>query len=495
MDLRGSVKSASLGCARRGDIAREGDNSFRRASTFVNQLHWESRDLHRIVERAMEAYGHQRLSRIARVVVVYLTGQGIVQAVNLSVGLLLLRWLSIVDYAQFSVAFGFQTTLGMLTDLGFSGTIVALVGPRGNDPDVLGAYIRSGRHMRNLMLVVLTPLAAIVYALIVREHHWSVASSVLLFLSIVSSISFSGTASYYGTPLLIKRELAHYYRHQLAGGAFRIVCCGALYVAGGLNAWSMSWINSLGFLVIGMLNERESRAFVQLPRKPLPEITRQMMRYVLPTMPSLVFFALQGQIAMFLISFFGQTRSIAEVGALSRLGQILLLLSGFNGTVIEPYFARLPKERVPKNFAFVLVCACLVATLLCIVGFATPRVLLFLLGAKYSNLEQEVGWLVLGSCCAYVAGVVWIMNTARRWIYWSSSWVTIGATLISQIIFLATVNVDSTQHAVYFSAITSAANLFAMLYNSAKGFLHGPRLEISGLDHPEVVLLDPNIND
>ena len=140
----------------------------------------------------------EKLGRRANKLLVYMTGQGLVQLVNLSVGLLLIRWLKIEGYAQYSVAFSFQTTFSLLTDLGFAGTIVALVGPRGNDPEVVGKYIRSGRHLRNTMLAWLTPVAAILYIGISRQHHWPVVSSTLLFLSIASSIYFSGMVSYYG---------------------------------------------------------------------------------------------------------------------------------------------------------------------------------------------------------------------------------------------------------------------------------------------------------
>jgi O-antigen/teichoic acid export membrane protein len=416
--------------------------------------------------------------RRLRILAVYTTGQGLAQLLNLLIGFLLLRWLNISNYAQFSVAFGFQVTMGLLTDLGFAGTIIALVGPRGNDPNVVGSYIRSGRHLRNLMIVWLTPVAAIAYIGIVRQHHWDARSSTLLFLSIVASIYFSGMVSYYAAPLLIHGRLTDYYRHQLAGASTRIVICGALYFTGGLNAWTTSWVNAIGLLLIGWLNARESRPFITLPVHPDPAVTRQMVHYVLPNLPSLIFFALQGQISLFLISFFGQTRSIAEVGALGRLGQIFLLLSGFNGAVVEPFMARLPKERVLRSFLTILVAASAICVVICLAGFLEPREFLLLLGAKYASLQRETGWLVLGSCMGYLVGVVWTMTAARQWIYWATSWVAIGLILTTQIVFLCLCRVDSTLHVIWFGVATSAAYLIAVLFNTVYGFIRGPRIQI-----------------
>ncbi len=413
-----------------------------------------------------------------RILLVYLTGQGLVQFTNLLTGFLLLRWLTMENYAQFIVAFTFQLTLGFLTDLGFSGTIVALVGPRGNDPSVIGAYIRSGRHLRNVLLLVLTPVAAVFYVHITRQHHWTVVTSVLLFASVVASIYFSTTVSYFGAPLLIRGRLSHYYRHQLTGALFRILACGALYFSGLLSAWTTSWVNALGFFVIGWLFAREARPFIALPAHPDSKATRQMMQYILPSLPSYLFFALQGQIALFLISFFGQTHSIAEVGALGRIGQLFLLLIGFNAAVIEPFMARLPDKQVLRNYLLIAAAASAVCVPVCCLGFFDPKLFLLLLGPKYASLSRETGWLILSSCVGYLVAVLWTMTAARRWIYWLTTSTNIVLILAAQILFLWRFRMDSTLHAILFGLATNLAYLIAMLFNSVYGFIRGPRIKI-----------------
>ena len=413
-----------------------------------------------------------------RLILVYLTGQGLVQFINLLTGFLLLRWLTVDNYAQFIVAFTFQLTLGFLTDLGFSGTIIALVGPRGNDPAVVGSYIRSGRRLRNVMLFCLTPVMAVIYVHIARQHHWTALTSSLLFASVVASIYFSGMISYYGAPLLIRGRLSHYYRHQLTGAIFRILACGALYLTGLLSAWTTSWVNALGYLVIGWFYARESRPFAKLPEHPDPKTTRQMVQYVLPNLPSYIFFALQGQIALFLISFFGRTRNIAEVGALGRLGQLFLLLSGFNGTVIEPFMARLSEQRVLRSYLTIALVATAICAPICCVGFFDPKLLLLLLGPKYASLRRETGWLILSSCVGYLAGALWIMAAARRWIYWTTTWTTITLTLTTQILFVWRIKVDTTMNAILFGLATSLAYLVAALFNGVYGMLRGPKVKI-----------------
>ena len=417
------------------------------------------------------------IRRRSRTVLVYLTGQGLVLILNFSIGFLLLRWLSVDNYAQFSVAFGFQSTLGLLADLGFGGTIVALIGSRGDDPDVVGDYIRSARRFRNIILAILTPLAAIFYVGIAREHHWSAVTSTLLFLSVVSAIYFSGMMSYYAAPLLIHGKISRYFRIQAIAAVARIGTSAIFLFTGLLNAWTCSWINTFAFVIAAVLNMRASRIYARVPEKAKPEITQQMVRYVTPNIPTLIFYSLQGQISVFLISFFGHTQNIAEIGALSRLGQIFLILSGFNATVIEPFMARLPEKKVGRNFLSVLGVASTLCVALCLVAFVKPSILLLLLGPKYKLLTKETSWLILGNCFAYLVGVTWTMGAARRWIYWTTSWLTIGSIVLAQAVFLALVRVDTTLHVVYFGVATSAAHLTAVLINSAYGYVRGPSVK------------------
>ncbi len=74
-----------------------------------------------------------RFKRWLPLILGFLAGQTSVQLLNLMTGFFLLRWLSVEQYAQYSVALGFQSTLSMPIYLGFSGSITALVGERSSD--------------------------------------------------------------------------------------------------------------------------------------------------------------------------------------------------------------------------------------------------------------------------------------------------------------------------------------------------------------------------
>jgi O-antigen/teichoic acid export membrane protein len=348
----------------------------------------------------------------------FLAGQGIVQLLNLVIGFFLLRWLSVEAFAQYSVATGFQGTLVMLVDIGFSSSIVALAGNRGSDKVAIGRYIRSARHFRNRLFLVVAPLAVIAFPLVTAKHHWPLMTQLLLLLAILSAIFFQGWMSFYAAPLLINRNLRSYYQPQILSAFGRTLFCFLLYVGSALTSWAVVWLNAIVIAVTGLFYRAYSRPLVDEPVRSDPQTNREMLNYLSPLIPGIVFTAFQGQIAILLITLFGQTRSIAEVGALARLSQLFLLLGAFNSVVIGPYIAKITQQALIRRYFQILGIAVLISLVMLIMALLFPRPLLWVLGPKYQNLSAEVNWLVVVSCISYICGVMWTMHSARKWVYW-----------------------------------------------------------------------------
>jgi len=224
--------------------------------------------------------------------------------------------MSVESYAQFSVAFGFQSMLTWLVDLGAAGSIVALVGDRVDDKEVIGNYIRSAKHFRLRLLFIALPIAAIVFWAITSKHQWSGTLKVLLFSSVVATLLAQGWTLFYSTPLLISQNIGSYYKPQVLAATSRLIVCSVLKASSALFAWTMAWVGAGAMLVQGLAYRKQSRVLVVEPRKSDPASNREMLRYLAPAMPWVIFTAFQGQISLFLITWFGKTRNVAEIAAL-----------------------------------------------------------------------------------------------------------------------------------------------------------------------------------
>lgn len=399
-----------------------------------------------------------RLRKWRRPLLAFAVGQPAEQFLNLLTGFLLLRWLDKEQYAMFGVAFAFQSTVNQLTDLGFAGSIVALAGERGTEPAWLGRYLRSARHYRTRLIGFTLVGAAVVFPLLTWNHPWGAPTKLLLFGAIALGVGFQGWIMY-GSPLLVHRRLAAYYRPRIVTAALRLGVSLALFALGWLSGWTAAWLGALNVGLIGLSYRRAARDCVTEPERSDPEANREMRRYLTPLMPGVVFTAFQGQITVAIITVFGTTERVAEVAALGRIGQLFLLLSAVNTVLLEPYIARLPMSLLPRRYGQVLVVAVLLATALGALGFLFPGPLLWLLGSKYVGLEREVGWVVLTACIGYVSGVMWTMHAARRWIWWWGTVVYIISLVVVQSVCAVSLDLSQTMPVLWFGLATSATVL------------------------------------
>lgn len=417
-----------------------------------------------------------RVKRWTSLIGSFLVGQGSVQIFNLVTGFFLLRWMSVEDYAQFSVAFGFQSTLGILIDGGFSGSIVALVGDRFQDKEVVGKYINSAQQFRNRSFAVIIPLAGIAFYLIGTKHNWFWSEQVLLFGAITASLFFQGWAAYYSPPLLMHQQIVKYYKPQIIGSAVRLFSCYILYIISALSAWTNIWITTLTIALNGIFYRHSTVNFIDKPEKNDPVISKEMSRYISPLILGVIFTAFQGQISLAVISIMGKTQNIAEVAALGRLGQVFVLLGAFNGIVIGPYIAKVNLRDLPKRYLQILGITIFIASMISVIGFTFPQPLLWLLGSKYQNLGAEVGWTVAGACLSHVGGVMWTMNSARKWIYWWVNFAYIGIVLITQVGCLILMDLSTTLGVIYFSLISTLAVVLIMIAHAIFGFRYGVKI-------------------
>lgn len=405
----------------------------------------------------------------------FFLGQGAVQLLGVIFGLVVVRLLTVESYAQFSLALGFQTTLGSLMDLGYAGTIVPLVGERFADREVVGAYVAAAKHHRDRIFLLLFPFAAVSFWLLGRKHHWSWIAQLLLLVSLLIQLYFSGRASYYSAPFMLRRDLSGLYRPQVFSALFRCVAPLPMQAIGVLNGWSAALLNAVVQVYNSIRFHRDGLPYISEPKKSDPAVNQEMLRYVIPAMPAVIFWAFQGQISLYLVTLFGKTTSMAQVAALGRVGQLFAILTAFNAVLVEPYFARLARGMLPRRYLQGVGLAALFCFTVALLSFRFPHPLLWLLGPQYRDLAPEVGWMVTASSIFYLAGVVWIINRSRKWLFWSGTVMEIGLTVVAEIVFAIVKGVSTTHDAILVSVVAATAVLIAHSFVSVYGFVRGPR--------------------
>lgn len=354
-------------------------------------------------------------------------------------------------------------------DFGLASTIIPLVGERFEDRHLVGKYVQTAKHLRDRSFWIMSPLVTGAFLFITARHHWSAKVQALLLLSVLLSLFFSGQVSYFSAPLFLYRRFRSYYVPQTLSALGRLISYVAIGGAGLLNGAGAALLSAANTTVNGWLIKRESSKLFELSNNGDRDVEKEMIRYIVPAIPAIVLGAFQGQVSLFLIGIFGYTTSVAEVAALGRLGQLLTVLMAFNIVVVEPYVARLPRERLRNAYLKLFACGITGAAALSVYAFLEPGVFLWILGPNYRDLRSLIGWVILTVCINYLAGLLWIMNRSRKWIFWRGTLLEISLIFIIQIGFLILIGVRTTRDAVFFNFASSFCYIITHGYISLYG--------------------------
>ena len=412
-----------------------------------------------------------KLQRIAE----FLFAQGIATAATALYGLLCVRALPVPAYAKFAVIFGYLGSINVLTDIGVSGTLASLVGERLADHQLIANYVASIRELRQKLIAIAFPLTAIAYPLLVRHQNWGFPTVAAMVAILIMTSWFSGVGSSYGAVLILRRSRRDYYRVQMTSSLLRVALLGVFWVFHWLNAFTAILISVGGVIYVAIRYYQCAGRLLGTRGEPSREMQKAVIRLALPNSPNIIFYAIQGQVSLMIIAIFGRTTSLASVGALARIGQLFVLISLMNAVLVEPYFAKLPSHRLKSTYLKTL--AVVGAAALAVVAFATsfPEAFLWLLGHKYSHLRTELVLTVAGSAISYFSGVIWIINFARRFVFWWASWLNIVVIVLVQVFFIWRADLSSVQTVLILNCVSGLASLCVNALSGIYGFARGPR--------------------
>ena len=405
----------------------------------------------------------------------YFTAQGVTIVANLLYGLLCVRLLPSSEYAKFVVLFGVQGTLVVLMDVNFSGTLIPLVGNRIDDRKLIADFVASLRQLSYWAFALVGAGTIVCYPLLVRHRNWDweiVASMILILLV---STWFVRIGSAYGTVLILLRQRPLWYRAQMVSSVGTLVVLGIFWEFHWLGPFTAILINVCGLIYVGSDYYLLARRLLGVAGTAAPKLRRAIVGLAMPNVPQAIFYALQGQISLFLITYFGHTQAVSSVGALARLGQIFVIFKQGNMLFVEPYFAKLPKARMKSSYTITLAIAAAISLAVMQVSVSFPQALLWLLGPQYSSLRFETRLAVGAGAVSFFSSVLWSIHSARKFVYWWNVGLGIGLTIGVQILFIVKADMSTVRGVLMLALATNVGSLFINVLSGVYGFLKGGR--------------------
>ncbi len=413
-----------------------------------------------VVRRAMQR---------ARVVGSFAFAQAAVQVIGFLSGILLVRHLEQREYAYFTIANTMQGTINVLADIGISIGLVSIGGRVWQDRHRFGQLIVTALHLRRRMgalaIAVVTPL---LYFMLVKNGA-SVAYTVILIAVVLFGLVIQLSVGVLSVVPRLHSDIGRIQTIDLTGAIARFCVLLALMFVF-LNAGIGVAVGAAAVLLQYFLLRMYVARVVDLHANENAEDRAAMQGFIRTQAANAIFFCLQGQITVFLISFFGhQANSVAEVGALGRLAMIFAVLSNLLTNVFAPAFARCQSPR-RLRWQYAGIVGAVAGFCLVVLGAAAnfPHAFLYVLGSKYSHLEHELVLMVAGAVASVLTGTFWALNSSKAWV--AGSWLYIPLTLATQVALIPFTDFTTVRGVLIFNLISALPNLLLNFVLSFRGF-------------------------
>jgi O-antigen/teichoic acid export membrane protein len=411
-----------------------------------------------------------RLHRWAKILSAYFSTQTATQLAGIGAGLIFIRVLPLREFALYTLAFSVITFVTFLSDLGSTSSLIHFFRLAAAEADSFQSYYGAVLSLRRLAFLVVTAGVAAGFPALAAAKGYAPAESLPITAAIVLCVWFQLNSSLRILALRLADAYGRSYRAELAGGLARLLL--AVVIAAGrlLHAW----LAVLTSAVAAALTTRLARPPLTATAAPAPldreRYRRRVLRYLLPTLPSAVYFATQGPLTVWLSATFGSMRTVAEVGALGRLGLVVGLFSGLSGVIFLPRLARLGDDRLYRRryLQFGAFLVAIAATLLAAAALL-PRAFLLVLGPQYRGLHRELLLVVAASGFTLLDGYTLGINSARSWNRWQAP--ALAFLVVCQALFIAFLPLGTTWNVLLFNLLTAVIGWLSQATFNLLGFV------------------------
>jgi len=403
--------------------------------------------------------------------------QLIVQAIGFLSGILLVRTLDKQEYAYFTIANAMLGAMNVLADSGISIGLAAIGGKVWQDNFRFGQLINTALHLRRYLavgaVVVVTPI------LLVMLIGKGAAAYYGIFITavILASLFIQLNVGILSVIPRLKSHIALIQRLDLITAIFRLLLLiGCYYIY--LNTGAAVLVALATFWLQYFLLRKWCVTTVDISAPRSAEDSAEIKKIIKSQFPNAVFYCIQGQLTIWLITIFGNTQSVAEVGALGRLGVLFAIIGSIMASIVLPAYSRCQSAKeLRRKYLQIMSTMLSFSLLITLAALMFPDELLWVLGKQYAHLHNEVMLIVVNTVIASVATIMWSINSSKAWIQFS--WLNIPMTIFTQTILLCYTDISSVKGVLIFSIYSSIPTVALNVFLAIRG------LRIAGKIHTQ----------
>lgn len=330
----------------------------------------------------------------------------LLQAIGFVSGILIVRMLPIREYGLYTLANTFLGTLIIFTDSGVSNGVMALSGRVWQNPEKLGVVLATGLDLRKKFALAILVIATPIIFYLLLKNDASLLSALLIYLSLIPAFYAALSDSLLEVTPRLHQDISSLQKNQLTVGFGRLILT-VLTIF--IFPWTFVIILASGIprLYGNIKLQQINNKFVDSKQKPDPVVRKEILRIVAKILPNIIFYAVSGQVVIWILSVFGNTNDLASVGALGRFVVIISLFTNVLSTLFVPRFARLSDNRstILKGFLFFQLILFSISGFILLIVFLFPTQMLWILGTSYSSLSSELFLIMLANCIGVITSM------------------------------------------------------------------------------------------
>jgi O-antigen/teichoic acid export membrane protein len=348
----------------------------------------------------------------------YFGSQTLTQLLGIASGIIFVRWMPVGEFALYTLGSSVITFLAFTTDLGSTGSLVHFYRRAREEGDSFEHYLAAVLSLRRRVFVLAAAFAAIGFPIIAIGKGFSPLSVALAAGAVLLAVGLQISASVRVLALRLDDRYGLSYKAELGGAALRLLLALAMLASALMHSWIGLLVAAAGSALVSWLARPGKAALRSAPAaaRVSPRYRRAVLRYLLPTLPSALYYSVQGPLVVWLAATFGGARNIAEVGALGRLGLVVGIFGSLTSIVFVPRLARITDEVLWRRRALQFgAVQTVIGVILISLAAIAPSAFLWIIGPRYSALSTEL-LLVLGSAgVMLVGGYLVALNMSRGW--------------------------------------------------------------------------------
>ncbi len=381
-----------------------------------------------------------------------------VQAIGLLCGILVIRVLPTTEYAYYTIANTMLGTIVMLANAGIPTGVMSQGGKVWKDKEKLGEVVNTGFDLRKKFIIGTNKQTKPKNPKKHTENQASWLTTGLLCVVLIPSIFSSLNSSLLEIAPKLRQDIVPLQKIQVIVNLVRLLLIIPILL---LMPYAILALLPIGISQIwGNVKLKKLMAkYVVINKKTNEEVRKQILKTVRRLLPVSIYYSISGQITIWLLSIFGSTTSLAQMGALGRVAMLVNLVAIVCTTLVTPRFARLPNTQkvIFKRFFQASLFAFLILCLLVIGVYLFPKQILWILGSNYAGLNYEILLAVIGSCLYTFGIIIFSLYSSRGWVL--NPGISIPISILVLIVAIWLTDVSTLQGVLLLNVIVSGLNL------------------------------------